>query len=205
MPPGVIYSHFFANIYLNDFDHQAITQSIKYARYVDDICFLCKDKTSLENLKKVLGDYLGRWNQGFKVTKTIESQNSDVEPLIEHTRRMKYANRLDIFETLDVDNHVINSIKSIEKPFYRLYKIAEKEGNLSSLVEESGVIISYLRKVNPDNLREIIISLIDLHPLKPSTLKAAIRSLLEIETQEKTGSFWSLVSRESSRRSLFHD
>jgi len=193
LPPGTIYSHFFANIYLNEFDHIAITQSIRYARYVDDICFLCKDKVSLENLKKALGDYLGRWNQGFKVSKTIEKQNSDSEPLIEHTRRMKYANRLDVFETLDVDSQVINSIKSIEKPFYRLYKIAEKEGNLSNLVEEAGLIISYLRKVNPDNLREIIISLIDLHPLKPSTLKAAICSLLEIENQEKTETLWNLV------------
>jgi len=60
IPIGNLTSQYFANIYLNDFDHW-IKEKIRckyYIRYVDDFVILDNDKTKLNELKFMISEYL---------------------------------------------------------------------------------------------------------------------------------------------------
>jgi hypothetical protein len=182
IPPGALYSHFFANIYLDEFDKLAQTLTLDYARYVDDICFVCDSLDELEKAKSELSNYLNRWGQKFKeVGKTIKSPILQIEPLYEHTRKMKYATRLDVVEAYEESAEAISMVGVTEKPFFRLYRLAENEGNLSRLADEAGYVIAFLKKSGDKDLANVIYSLLETHPVRPSTLKAVLLYLLELE------------------------
>lgn len=190
IPPGPIYSHFFANIYLDEFDHLAQKLTLGYARYVDDICFVCNSEEAIDNAKMALLNYLERWGQKFKEKdKTVKRSIVDIEPLLDHTRKMKYATRLDIVETYEESAEDVSTVGATEKPFFRLYKIADREGDLNRLVEEAGVVLSLLKRSGADDLADVIYSLLETHPVRPSTLKAALVYLLEIENNNPSEKF----------------
>ena len=181
LPAGAIYAHFFANIYLTEFDDLAVQCTRGYARYVDDLCLVCQDKDSLTVTERVLGEYLGRWNQGFKATKTERRSVKEWGPLIDHTRKMKYTRRLDFIGALDFSPEQIEAVSDAERLFRDLYLVVEKEGDVDKLVEDAGFVISRLRKLRAPNLDSVVYSLLETHPLKPSTLRVALSCLLEIE------------------------
>ncbi len=182
IPPGALYSHFFANIYLDEFDKLAQNLTLDYARYVDDICFVCGSLDELEKAKSELSNYLNRWGQKFKeVGKTIKSPILEIEPLYEHTRKMKYATRLDVVEAYEENAEAISMVGITEKPFFRLYRMAENEGNLSRIADEAGFVIAFLKKSGDKDLANVIYSLLETHPVRPSTLKAVLLYLLELE------------------------
>ncbi|HMV46119.1 MAG TPA: RNA-directed DNA polymerase, partial [Leptospiraceae bacterium] len=200
IPAGVIYSHFFANIYLNDFDHRAQKTTLGYARYVDDICLVCGSLEELENVKKELSDYLDRWNQKFKeFEKTTIQPIFNIEPLLDHTRKMKYAARLDVVETYEESSEAISMVQETEKPFYRLYKIAEREGDLSQIVNQAGLVIALLKEEREADFADIIYSLLETHPVRPSTLKAALVYLLEIEHPTPSNRFMTFFFGEQKK------
>jgi retron-type reverse transcriptase len=200
IPAGVIYSHFFANIYLDDFDHRAQKLTPGYARYVDDICLVCGSLEELERTKKELSDYLDRWKQKFKeFEKTTIQPIYNIEPLLEHTRKMKYAVRLDVIETHEESSEAISMVQETEKPFYRLYKIAEREGDLGQIVNQAGLIIALLKAERDVDLADIIYSLLETHPVRPSTLKAALIYLLEIEHSKPSKRFRDFFFGEQKR------
>jgi len=66
LPAGTCYADFFANVYLDEFDKLAASKASRYARYVDDICLVCPDKKTVDELETELADYLDNWQQGFK-------------------------------------------------------------------------------------------------------------------------------------------
>ena len=181
LPPGPLYAHFFANIYLTGLDHLAIQHTLGYARYVDDICLICQDENSLLAVERSLKDYLGQWNQDFNASKTERHSVKEWRPLIEHTRRMRYAGRLDFVEALDLGPQQIAAASDAEELFQDLYLVVEKEGDIDRLVEEAGFVISQLRELGAPNLDDIVYSLLETHPLKPSTLRVALSCLLESE------------------------
>ena len=62
LPIGNLTSQFFANIYLNEFDH-FVKETLRceyYIRYVDDFVVLDNDKKKLRNIKKEMERYLER-------------------------------------------------------------------------------------------------------------------------------------------------
>ena len=60
LPIGNLTSQFFANVYLNSFDHYIKERLNRkyYLRYMDDFVILSKDKCDLKKLKKDIGIYL---------------------------------------------------------------------------------------------------------------------------------------------------
>ena len=60
LPIGNLTSQFFANVYLDIFDHFIKDQlRVKsYARYMDDFCIFSNDKKYLKDLRKTISDYL---------------------------------------------------------------------------------------------------------------------------------------------------
>jgi len=190
LPPGPIYSHFFSNIYLDEFDHSAENITLGYARYVDDICFVCNNEEAVDQVKNELSNYLVRWNQKFKEKdKTVKRAIIDIEPLYDHTRKMKYATRLDFVETSEQSAEAVSTIGATEKPFYTLYKIADREGDLNQLVEEASLVLSVLKRRGAKDLADVIFSLLETHPIRPSTLKTALVSLMEIEKDNPSETF----------------
>ncbi len=62
IPIGNLTSQFFANFYLDDFDHY-IKEQLRiraYLRYVDDFFILDDDKNRLHEIRKILRNYLAR-------------------------------------------------------------------------------------------------------------------------------------------------
>lgn len=205
LPPGTIYAHFLANIYLMGFDQLAEEYSLGYARYVDDICLVFGNKNELEQGERVLLDYLGQWNQGFKGGKTERWPVTEWEVLIEHTQKMRYATRLDFVELLDLSEDDIESARDAEHYFKRVYKILDKGGGLERLVNEAASVLVQLHELEAANLDKLIYSLLESVPLKPSTLRIALSILLEIELSnpsDKFSNFFSQVSSEYIRISL---
>jgi retron-type reverse transcriptase len=59
LPIGNLTSQFFANVYLNPFDHFVKQQlGVKYVRYMDDFVLFSKNKEELKSHKKAIKDYL---------------------------------------------------------------------------------------------------------------------------------------------------
>ena len=59
LPIGNLTSQFFANVYLNPFDHFVKQQlGVKYVRYMDDFVLFSKNKEELKSHKKAIEDYL---------------------------------------------------------------------------------------------------------------------------------------------------
>ena len=54
--PGTIYSHFLANLYLDDFDKFMEKSTDGYVRYVDDMCFAVNNEESLKRVKSGTSD-----------------------------------------------------------------------------------------------------------------------------------------------------
>ncbi len=60
IPVGNLTSQFFANLYLNDFDHW-VKEELRagpYVRYVDDFCIFGDDKNRLNEIRSAVVDYL---------------------------------------------------------------------------------------------------------------------------------------------------
>jgi len=63
MPLGNLTSQFFANVYLNEFDH-FVKHGLKakyYIRYVDDFVILHRDREMLEQWQKQISSFLREW------------------------------------------------------------------------------------------------------------------------------------------------
>ncbi len=62
IPVGNLTSQFFANLYLNDFDHW-LKENLRvgpYLRYVDDFCVFGDDKAKIKEIRSAIMEYLAR-------------------------------------------------------------------------------------------------------------------------------------------------
>ncbi len=193
LPAGTIYAHFLANIYLIEFDRLATRLGKGFVRYVDDICILFENEQSLMQGEAILRMHLEQWGNHFKPEKSIRSSIQEPDQLIEHTRKLKYAERIDITEMIDIDSAEFNSIRNAEHYFAALYRIAEQEGNTERLVKEAASLAIQLRDIHAENLSELIYSLLESQNLKPSTLKVVLSILLEEELPSVSSRFLSIV------------
>ena len=92
IPQGPAFSPFFSNIYLNDLDHLIEKNSFDYVRYVDDMVILCEDASEVENIKKILEDYLS--SQGLELNPDKTTGPCPVtnnEPLLDFLGEIKYG------------------------------------------------------------------------------------------------------------------
>ena len=201
LPAGTLYAHFLANIYLVEFDKLAIQLGQGYARYVDDICLVCKDKDSLDAAERALRSYLEQWGQNFKVAKTERHPVTYWEPLVAHTNKMQYAGQIDIAEPLAVEAGDIAVAAEASNLFRELYLVVEQESDVDRLVQEAGFVISKLRRLGAADLSRTIYTLLDLHPLRPSTLRVAFSCLLEIGLPEPSQAFREYITRGNGRAS----
>ncbi len=79
IPIGNLTSQFFANLYLNDFDHfiKEVMKVFFYIRYCDDFVIFGNNKEWLNNLKKTIEEYLGTERLELHSNKSRVYQTSD--------------------------------------------------------------------------------------------------------------------------------
>ena len=91
IPQGPAFSAFFANIYLNDLDHQLEKKCFDYVRYIDDMVLLCRSKNELKQTKDLLSDYLNVIDLELNVDKTSDLiPVTQPEPLLDFLSEIKY-------------------------------------------------------------------------------------------------------------------
>ena len=189
LPPGALHAHFFANIYLTELDNLAGEHTLGYARYVDDICFVCRDESSLLRAEDKLTEYLERWQHGFKEDKTTRRPVSDWEPLIDHTRKLKYARRLDLMAALDTPSNDIDVAADAEALLHDLYFVVETSGDVERLIGDAGFVVGQLSTLEAANMESVVYSLLQVRPLRPSTMRVLLGCLLELELPEPSPRF----------------
>ena len=189
LPPGALHAHFFANIYLTELDNLAAEHTKGYARYVDDICFVCGDEATLREAEDRLRRYLERWEHGLKEDKTIRRPVSDWEPLIDHTRKLKYARRLDLMAALDTPSQDIQVAADAEALLRDLYMVVETSGDVDKLVGDAGFVVGQLGRLGVSDLESVIYSLLEVRPLRPSTMRVLMGCLLELELPDPSPRF----------------
>lgn len=189
LPAGAIHSHFFANVYLMEFDQLVSKSSASYARYVDDICIVFESKEEMERVELLLRNHLEQWGQFLKAEKTERQPLHMWDALIEHTRKMRYATRLDYNEILEINNEDIADARTAEQYFHKLYLISEKEGDTERLVKEAAIIVLNLRRHGAEDIDKLIYSLLKSTPVSPTTLRVILSVLLEIELLDPSDRF----------------
>lgn len=141
LPPGTIYSHFLANLYLDDFDKFMEQATESYVRYVDDFCFAVDSEQSLKGINQQIGKFLEGLGLALKERKTEVHPIINPEPLLEHTRKMKYDLRFGVIESLR-DSSDLNEVQVTERVFHDLFMRVEKEDDISKIADEAAGFIA---------------------------------------------------------------
>jgi hypothetical protein len=191
LPPGTFHAHFFANVYLDGFDKFMESRTLKYARYVDDSCFACASKQELLELEtelvRFLKDQLG--GLGLNEDKTEQHPMSNWQPLVEHTRKLKYDLRFGVMETIDKVATAKNALeldkarKSAETLFRDFFLTVEKEEDISRIARESaGFIATRLQSLfaSEEQAINIAYGLLEANPPRTSAIRALLGCLMEL-------------------------
>jgi len=189
IPQGPAFSAFFANIYLDELDHLIEKRSSDYVRYVDDIVILCESKKQMEEVKKLLDDYLSSMNLELNADKTTEPcPVTNSEPLLNFLGEIKYG-----MAGLFVQQYYAEELmpsEFLKTQLNGLFNIGEL--NIYDLEEITKHLSYYLRmreKIEP-KLDDLAIGIskkvLEEYPLKPHhlviILKVLIRNQVDLST-----------------------
>jgi hypothetical protein len=189
IPQGPAFSAFFANIYLDELDHLIEKKSSDYVRYVDDMVILCESKKQMEDIKKLLEDYLSSVNLELNLDKTKAPYPvTNSEPLLDFLGEMKYGMaglfvRESYAEQLMPHQFLITKLEDL---------CGIRELNIYALEEIAKHLAYYLRmheKIEPklDDLAvELSKKVLEEYSLKPHhlviILEVLIRNQIDLST-----------------------
>ena len=177
LPIGNLTSQFFANIYLNVFDH-FVKHTLKckyYVRYVDDFVLIDKDRDKLKEWKKLIEEYLmTNLELSLKPDSKIASLSSGIN-FLGYVQHIHY--RL-------VRRRVINTFKK------KLEYYKKKEKNYDNIVKLRATLNSYLVIFNNANGFECLISILKNHRwikdyFKVTEKKVVIKKDIEIDRKKE--------------------
>lgn len=196
LPPGPIYSHLFANLYLDDFDKFMEQNTESYSRYVDDLCFVTKNEKDLDDInKKIAEEFSALGDLFLKERKTESYPISDPQPLIEHTRKLKYDVRFGVIETLKSSSE-INEVQMTEKVFHDLFLKVEKEEEISKIVEDAaGFIAAGFGKLSIESQLAINIAygILLKRPQRVNAIRALLGYLMGVFLKNPDAKFIELI------------
>ena len=141
LPPGTIYSHFLANLYLDEFDKFMEGATESYVRYVDDLCFAVDSEQSLKGINQQIAKLLDSLGLVLKERKTEAHPIINPEHLIEHTRKLKYDLRFGAIELLR-DSNSLNDVQVTERVFHDLFMRVEREDDISKIADDTAGFIA---------------------------------------------------------------
>jgi hypothetical protein len=196
LPPGPAHSYFFANIYLGMFDKFMEARTLKYFRYVDDFVFVCANEEELHRLNDELSRFINeniyaRLSLRLSNAKTITKRVTNILPLLEHTRKLKYDLRFGVIEEISGES-ATNSVEDVQRNaealFRDLFIRVEKEEDITRIAKESsGLIAKCLTEliVSKREARNIAYGLLELNPPRVTAIRALISSVIELSFDDE--------------------
>lgn len=200
LPPGTIYSHFLANLYLDDFDKFMEQSTDGYVRYVDDMCFAVDSEESLKRINQQIATFLEGLGLVLKERKTEAHQIINPEYLIEHTRKMKYDLRFGVIESLR-DSSDLGEVQVTEMVFHDLFMRVEKEDDISKIADETaGFLAAGFDELLIESQLAVNIAygVLLRNPQRISAIRALLGYLMKVSADNPDDRFIKLVSEGSN-------
>lgn len=130
LPSGAVIAPFLANVYLHELDRQMIQLTSGYIRYVDDICFICKNSASFEQSVEVLQQSLSNLQLQANAIKTKSEPITNPEPLVEHTKKMHYDQQ---FGFVNETKLQLSDRRQAIRTFSEMFLSAGSEGDVQTI------------------------------------------------------------------------
>lgn len=173
IPIGNLTSQFFANIYLNGFDH-FVKHTLKckyYVRYVDDFVLIDKDRNKLKEWKKLIEEYL---------MKNLELNLKSDSKLSSLSCGINFLGYVQHIHYRLVRRRVINTFKK------KIEYYGKIEKNYENIVKLRATLNSYLAIFNNANGFDCLISILKNHRwikdyFKVTKKKVIIKMDIEID------------------------
>ncbi|WP_119072053.1 reverse transcriptase domain-containing protein [Aggregatilinea lenta] len=173
LPPGTIYGHFFANVYLDVLDGRMSDMTSGYVRYVDDVTFVCDTEESLEVAIIAFQNELAKLGLRSNLTKTNSYPISQPNYLFEHTRKLKYDLRFGVIEELSAQE------KQASRAFNDLFLLAERQDDIEKIAQESAAfVVNFLRTTDAETLETVALTLLETGITRASTLRAVLAAAM---------------------------
>jgi retron-type reverse transcriptase len=192
LPQGPAYSHFFANIYLNNLDKLLENETVHFVRYVDDLLILFESKDDAIRAKWVIESYLKNLNLKFNKDKTTELLPiTNSEPLIDDIKDIKYD--LNLACNRELPKKLKDEIGAI---FYEIFFETPEFEDINELSKHISYILPRLKKLETEeNLINIIYDVLVAEPLKPHATKIVIVSLTALTSGDLDQRFIDLFGK----------
>jgi len=200
LPPGTIYSHFLANLYLDDFDKFMEEATESYVRYVDDLCFAVDSEQSLKGINEQIAKFLDSLGLVLKERKTEAHPIINPEHLIEHTRKLKYDLRFGVIESLR-DSSGLNEVQVTERVFHDLFMRVEKEDDISKIADDTaGFIATGFEELLIESQLAIDIAygVLLRNPQRITAVRALLGYLMKVFMDNPDDRFLKLISEGSN-------
>ena len=200
LPPGTIYSHFLANLYLDDFDKFMEQATERYVRYVDDLCFAVDSEQSLKGINQEIAKFLDSLGLVLKERKTEAHPIIDPEHLIEHTRKIKYDLRFGVIESLR-DSSDLNEIQVTERVFHDLFMRVEKEDDISKIADDTAGFMAAgfeVLLIESQLAIDIAYGVLLRNPQRITAVRALLGYLMKVFIDNPEDRFLKLVNEGSS-------
>ena len=175
LPQGPAYSHFFANIYLNNFDRLLEKESMDFVRYVDDLLILFKGKEDAIRSKEVIESHLEYLKLKFNKDKTTDLLPiTNPEYLIDDIKDIKYD--LNLACNRKLTKELKGEIGTI---FYEVFFETPELADINELSKHITYLLPRLKELETEEtLIDIIYDILMAEPLKPHATKIVILSLI---------------------------
>jgi retron-type reverse transcriptase len=175
LPQGPAYSHFFANIYLNNFDIILEKKSVDFVRYVDDLLILFKGKEDAIRAKEVIESHLENLKLKFNKDKTTDLLPiTNTEYLIDDIKDIKYD--LNLACNRKLTKELKGKIGTI---FYEVFFETPELADINELSKHITYLLPRLKELETEEtLIDTIYEILRAEPLKPHTTKIVILSLI---------------------------
>ena len=192
LPQGPAYSHFFANIYLDNLDKLLEDETVHFVRYVDDLLILFESEEAAIRAKGVIESYLKNLNLKFnkdKTTSLLPITNS--EPLIDDIKDIKYD--LNLACNRELPKKLKDEIGAIFSEIF--FETSEFE-DINELSKHISYILPRLKELETEeNLINIIYDVLVAEPLKPHATKIVILSLVALTSGDLDQRFIDLFEK----------
>lgn len=175
LPTGTDYAHFFANVYLDNFDKAIERQTAGYVRYVDDICFVCESEAGRQATHRFMEEQLESLGLSLNYEKTEIHPISEPGPLIDQLQETKYDLNLMCGRSLTEE-----AKEQAAALFMDIFFDVEEEDDLADVARHIGYALPRLVLLGSGDVEDIAYTMLDAVPLKANTLRILVGCLAQI-------------------------
>jgi retron-type reverse transcriptase len=178
LPTGTALAPFLANVYLHDLDRKMVSITTDYIRYVDDICFVCKNESTFELAVSELHRGLEALGLEANALKTKSEPITNPEFLMEHTRKMHYDQRFGFISESKIDK---SEQKQAVRTFSDMFLSASSEEDIQSIAHKSATfVVRFLEAQESELLQNLTLNLLEAGIERFASLKIVLATQMKI-------------------------